>query len=79
MLRPAAPAGVTGEGCCVTSPKGLTPLGGVIASLPKGKGKILLSGVDLDLEECTNSTGAPNPHQLFDETLLKALLGAAQS
>ena len=53
--------------------------GGVIASLPKGKGKILLSGVDLDLEECTNSTGAPNPHQLFEETLLKALLGAAQS
>ena len=68
FASPSAGSGSTGS-----------PLGGVIASLPKGKGKILLSGVDLDLEECTNSTGAPNPHQLFDETLLKALVGAAQS
>ena len=33
IVRPAAPAGVAGDGCCVTSPNGLMPLGGAIAKI----------------------------------------------
>ncbi len=55
------------------------PLGGVIVHLRQGKGHIVLSGVDLDLEACKHHSATPssNPHQLFDETMLKALIDAA--
>ena len=55
------------------------PLGGVIVHLRQGKGRIVLSGVDLDLEACKHHSATPssNPHQLFDETMLKALIDAA--
>ena len=33
IVRPAAPAGVAGDGCCVTSPSSLMPLGGAIAKI----------------------------------------------
>ena len=50
-----------------------SPLAGVIWTVPKGKGRIIVSGVDIDL--ACNSTD--NPHKLFDESLLRALIEAA--
>jgi len=58
----------TGDGSAPVS-----PLAGVIFSVPKGKGRIIVSGVDIDLT--CNSTD--HPHRLFDESLLRALLEAA--
>eukprot|EP01052_Picozoa_sp_SAG31_P039292 SAG31_NODE_5418_length_2549_cov_1.620816_1_plen_586_part_00 len=50
-----------------------SPLGGSIFAVPEGAGRIIVSGVSLDLTECHRG---PEPHKLFDETLLKVLLEA---
>ena len=58
---------------CGAGSKPNSPLAGVIWTVPKGKGRIIVSGVDIDLT--CNATD--NPHKLFDENLLRALLDAA--
>ena len=84
FASPAAGGGSSGD-----------PMAGVIYSIPKGKGRVIVSGVDIDLTQCGNNevdggddaathtstavaaAAAPNPHELFDQNLLRALLGAA--
>ena len=54
-----------------------SPLGGAIFAVPKGAGRIIVSGVAMDLTACRR--GPAEPHKLFDQTLLKALLEAGSA
>lgn len=51
-----------------------SPLGGSIFAVPRGNGRIIVSGVAMDMTECHRAP--EEPHQLFDDTLLRALLEA---